>query len=84
VSRATIPGNLLTEGVFSVHPCMRIVTPSQEEFSVRATVSFQVIDTYGPDAARGDWPGNISGVIRPKLAWTTEYRPSDTGAAPGD
>lgn len=76
VSRAQIPGNLLNEGVLSIHPCMRTLSPSQEEFSVRSAASFQVIDTYGPDTARGDWAGNIGGVIRPRLEWMTEYHPA--------
>ncbi len=45
VSRAHIPGNLLTEGMFYVHAAMRTLNPNKHEFIVRDAVAFQIIDT---------------------------------------
>jgi lipopolysaccharide transport system ATP-binding protein len=43
-------------------------------------VAFQVIDSVDGDAARGDYTGNIPGVVRPMLEWTTRYSPSEQQA----
>lgn len=75
ISRAVIPGNLLSEGMLTIHPCMLALSPNQEQFSVSEAVAFQVVDSHDGDSARGDWVGNLGGVVRPKLDWTTEFYP---------
>jgi hypothetical protein len=34
------------------------------------------------ESARGSWVGRLSGAVRPKLDWTTEYKSAED--APGD
>jgi lipopolysaccharide transport system ATP-binding protein len=70
-STGWIPGNLLTEGLMLIGPCMRTVEPDIKHFYERDAVSFQVIDAPGQDTARGDYAGGIPGAVRPRLRWTT-------------
>jgi lipopolysaccharide transport system ATP-binding protein len=76
VSRARVPGNLLAEGLFAIHPAMKVFSPVREEFAVPSATTFQVIDTFSGDSARGDWAGNLEGVVRPMLEWDTPVSPS--------
>jgi len=80
ISRARIPGNLLTEGLFAIHPAMRVFSPIREEFAVPTATTFQVVDPFTGDSARGDWGGNLEGAVRPKLEWDTTVSPA--GQAP--
>ena len=41
---------------------------------VPGPVSFEVVDSFDGDSARGDYMGDYPGVIRPIVDWTTEYR----------
>lgn len=76
VSRVTIPGNFLAEGSLYVEAALTTLDPPIGQFAERDAVAFQVIDSLEGDAARGDWAGNLSGVVRPLLPWTTIYEPS--------
>ena len=42
-------------------------------FWVRDVVSFHVADASGTDTARGEWAGDMRGVVRPLLQWTTTF-----------
>lgn len=75
LSRAVIPGNMLSEGMLTIEATLIAVNPTEEEFSVLEAVAFQVVDSHDGDSARGDWVGNMAGVVRPMLEWTTEYVP---------
>jgi len=73
ISRAIIPGNLLSEGLFFVNTTMHCLSPIKTlEYHQREVVAFQVIDSLTGDSARGPWAGDLPGAIRPKLAWTTQ------------
>jgi lipopolysaccharide transport system ATP-binding protein len=72
VSTVRIPGNLLSEGPVIVSVGMETVAPKLFQFYVNEAVSFRVIDTLDGDSARGDYIGKISGIVRPRLEWTTE------------
>ncbi len=75
-SRGTIPGNLLSEGMFTVNVTMWTLQPARKmRYHVTDVVAFQIIDTFDGDSARGDWKGDLPGVIRPMLAWQTEFEP---------
>jgi len=74
-STAWIPGNLLSEGMLIVGPAISTMNPVIVHFFERDAVSFQVIDTLDGDSARGDYAGPISGIVRPMLKWTTQFRP---------
>lgn len=76
VSTAWIPGNLLNEGLASVE--VAIVELGLMKFVTRAgmpdAVSFHVQDPGEGDSARGRFSGQMKGVVRPLLEWTTEER----------
>jgi lipopolysaccharide transport system ATP-binding protein len=48
----------------------------------RDAIAFHVVDSLEGNTARGDYVGNVAGVVRPKLTWTTESR-SDAKALRG-
>lgn len=66
-----IPGNLLSEGRLSVLAGISTISPTVKRFSEKDVVSFQIVDSMNRDSARGDWGGEIPGVIRPMLNWVT-------------
>lgn len=71
-STGWIPGNLLSEGLLSVNVTLWTLEPvRQMEYHQADVVAFQVIDSLEGDSARGDFIGDLPGVIRPKLEWTT-------------
>jgi len=43
---------------------------------VQGPVSFEVVDSFDGDSARGDYMGDYPGVVRPIVDWATEYRPT--------
>jgi lipopolysaccharide transport system ATP-binding protein len=74
-STVWIPGNYLAEGSLSVGSAVTTFDPSVLHFYEADAVAFQVIDSLEGDSARGDYTGNIPGVVRPLLEWTTRYSP---------
>jgi lipopolysaccharide transport system ATP-binding protein len=75
VSTAWIPGNYLTEGTLLVCPSVSTIPPANVHFFVREAVAFQVVDSMEGDSARGDFTGELPGLVRPLLSWTTQYSP---------
>jgi lipopolysaccharide transport system ATP-binding protein len=75
VSSTRIPGNFLSEGMVFVEAANTTLYPTVSQFSVRDAVAFQVIDSHDGDSARGDWVGNLDGIVRPILKWDTQYAP---------
>jgi lipopolysaccharide transport system ATP-binding protein len=73
VSTGWIPGNLLAEGLISVNVTLWVLEPARKiEFHQRDIVGFQVIDSLEGNTARGDYTGDLPGVVRPLLKWTTQ------------
>jgi lipopolysaccharide transport system ATP-binding protein len=77
VCRAFIPGNLLQEGLYVVQAALITLDPVIIQFYVKDAVMFQVIDNNEGDSARGDYAGDIGGVVRPLLKWTNLFSPTD-------
>ncbi len=75
-----VPGNLLTEGMYSLIARLK-VRNGPKQFSEDA-VSFLVVDPADGTSARGHWAGAVPGVVRPKLEWRTEYSPVHKGSPP--
>jgi lipopolysaccharide transport system ATP-binding protein len=84
VSTAWVPGNLLAEGTLLVSVGLAVHSPPVSHFFEANVVAFQVVDINEGDSARGDWDGNVRGVVRPLLQWTTELQlvPPDTELSP--
>ncbi|QKT02477.1 ABC transporter ATP-binding protein [Ectothiorhodospiraceae bacterium 2226] len=77
VSSALIPGNLLAEGTVFINVAVVTLDPVVKVFHEREVTAFQVIDSIDGDSARGEWTGDMKGVMRPMLKWTTRYTPSE-------
>ena len=75
VSVASIPGNLLSEGMLFVSAGLLSLDPARNEFFLREAVVFQVVENEGSGSARGDWAGPFGGSVRPKLDWNTRFSP---------
>jgi lipopolysaccharide transport system ATP-binding protein len=80
-SVAWIPGNLLAEGTFFIHPVLMELENKAIQFSAPDAIAFQVIDSHDGDSARGDYTGRVGGVVRPLLEWQTSYLPAEEAAA---
>jgi len=65
----TLPGNLLNEGRYSINAIVLTDIMDIEVFAAEA-ISFTVHDS---GAMRKEYGGGWLGVVRPKLAWRTEY-----------
>jgi len=72
VATAWIPGNLLNEGLISVHVDVCSIGPTKlfHHAAARDLISFHVHDPGEGGSARGDFSGQLQGVVRPLLEWT--------------
>lgn len=76
-SRAEIPANFLAEGNFFVSVSAATFEPLVTHFNERDAVAFIVTDSLDGNSARGDFAGQMDGVIRPILDWKTEFGKND-------
>jgi lipopolysaccharide transport system ATP-binding protein len=74
ISTARIPGNFLSEGLHFVGAAMKTNARKGRYFYEREAVLFRVVDTLADDTARGDYGGQLSGVVRPRLDWETRFQ----------
>jgi lipopolysaccharide transport system ATP-binding protein len=76
VSTAWIPGNLLNEGLTSVDVgiCSLGGLKLQPHAGCSNAVSFHVQDLGDGGSSRGGFTGQLKGVVRPLLEWTTAER----------
>jgi lipopolysaccharide transport system ATP-binding protein len=74
VATAWIPGNLLNEGLASIDVaiCSLHLPKLHQHTAFYDVVSFHVHDPFEGDSARGQFGGQLRGVVRPLLEWTTE------------
>ena len=69
---------MLSEGTILVNTALWEWEPRRRlEYHEKEVVAFQVVDSLEGDSARGDYVGQLGGVIRPKLDWKTEWVPRD-------
>ncbi|MEM7220393.1 MAG: ABC transporter ATP-binding protein [Pseudomonadota bacterium] len=68
--RMRIPGNLLQVDTYTVN-CVLWAWGSRQvrQCHVRSALCFSVVEAANKDGARGEWLGNMPGVLRPKLEW---------------
>lgn len=72
-STAQIPANFLAEGNFYVSVSLITYEPLNVHFAERDAVAFLITDSLDGDSARGDFGGQINGVVRPILDWETKF-----------
>ena len=75
VSTAWIPGNFLAEGAHFVGVYCTSIETQRMMIRVDEVVGFRIVDSHDGDSARGDHTGEMWGVIRPMLKWTTKFVP---------
>jgi lipopolysaccharide transport system ATP-binding protein len=71
---AWIPGNLLNEGrtIVDVAVCTLHAPKLRQRAARYEAVLFNVFDPGDGDSARGQFTGQLSGLVRPLLEWTVE------------
>lgn len=85
VAEITIPGNYLAEGTMIINTAIWQWEPTRAiEYHVPEAVAFQVIDTLEGDSARGNYPGDLAGLVRPKLDWRTERNETSDAVLRGE
>lgn len=74
-STVWIPGNLLSEGMLFVTSGVTRVDPEEDQFCERDIMAIHVVDETGDKpSARGDWPRDMGGVVRPMFNWSTQFK----------
>ena len=73
-SRARIPANFLSEGNFFVNVSAATYEPLNIHFTERDAAAFIVTDTLDGNSARGDFAGQMDGIVRPILVWETDEK----------
>jgi lipopolysaccharide transport system ATP-binding protein len=71
-SSVSIPGNLMSEGMFSMDFAISTLDPVIVHVREGGLFSFTVQDPGEGDSARGAFGGHLPGVVRPLLPWKTE------------
>jgi lipopolysaccharide transport system ATP-binding protein len=71
-SIVTIPGNFMSEGMFSVDVAISTFDPVLVHVHERGLFSFRVYDPGEGDSVRGTFAGPLPGAVRPMLPWKTE------------
>jgi len=79
-TRCTLPGNFLNEGRYSINAIV-LTNVTNAEVYAREVISFIVHDT---GAMRKEYGGGWVGVVRPKLAWRTQYLHPLNGKSDGE
>src|SRR5262249_22703843 len=71
---AWIPANLLNEGMATVDVAVASFGTAKfrQHAALYGAISFQVYDPGDGNSARGRFTGELRGVVRPLLEWTTE------------
>jgi lipopolysaccharide transport system ATP-binding protein len=71
-STVTVPGNFMSEGMFSADVAISTADPVIVHVLERGLFSFRVHDAGEGDSLRGAYGGPIPGAVRPMLPWKTE------------
>jgi lipopolysaccharide transport system ATP-binding protein len=68
----TVPGNFFSEGRVIVKVAMGTYLPFEAHFQESDVVAFTVVESTGGDTSRGDYAGQLPGIIRPLINSRTE------------
>jgi len=69
---AWIPANLMAEGTVFVFAGISTISPTVKHVREQDVIAFQIVDNASGNSARGDWGGEMPGVVRPLLQWITK------------
>ncbi|GEC73660.1 lipopolysaccharide transport system ATP-binding protein [Flavobacterium flevense] len=69
-----IPENLLAEGVILVGVAIVTHNPFQVHFHERDCIAFNMIDDQIISPTRGEYVGNLPGIIRPLMKWDSKNK----------
>jgi lipopolysaccharide transport system ATP-binding protein len=81
IGKLHIPADMLNEGTMFVEPCVLTLEPARTQFYEPNAVAFHVTESFRTESARGDWDGEIAGVVRPMFPWTNDYTPDDSAVS---
>ena len=76
-SCVVIPGNFLAEGIMYVSVAITTLSSMFVHFFEREVVSFQVVDQSDGESVRGNYAGNLPGIVRPMLEWQSTFTSSE-------
>ena len=68
-SRCRIPGNFFAEGGVFVTAAVSSLEPTVVHAIENDAVAFHVFDASEGDGVRGEWVGDLPGVVRPMFEW---------------
>jgi lipopolysaccharide transport system ATP-binding protein len=71
-STVTIPGNFMSEGMFSMDFAISTFDPVIIHVLERGLFTFTVHDPVEGDSVRGTYAGPMPGAVRPMLPWKTQ------------
>lgn len=71
-STVWIPKNIFSEGVILVGVALVTHDPFEVHFHQRDVLAFNMVDDLTNSPGRGDYVGDMNGVIRPLLEWRTK------------
>jgi lipopolysaccharide transport system ATP-binding protein len=71
-SSVTIPGNFMSEGMFSLDVVISTFDPVIVHVCERGLFSFSIHDPAEGDSMRAAYAGPMPGAVRPMLPWKTE------------
>jgi lipopolysaccharide transport system ATP-binding protein len=69
---AHVPGDFWNDGTIMIGVAVSTMDPVIVHVYEPDAIGFDVIDSFSPDSARGDYTGPMPGAIRPVLRWTNE------------
>ena len=78
-STAWVPGHLFAEGTYLISVGLTTRDPYADHLFAQHAVACRIIDPHDGTGARGDWVGNLPGVVRPLLKWSTTFTPPESG-----
>jgi lipopolysaccharide transport system ATP-binding protein len=74
LSTCWIPGNLMTEGTFSLRiSIVEVQMPVKVHVFEEDILAVQVVDPMKADSARGRIAHDYPGLVRPRLKWNTSF-----------
>ena len=75
-TRCCVPGNFFAEGGIFITAAVSSFEPTVVHAIENDAVAFHVMDPSEGDGVRGEWAGDLPGVVRPMLEWQVTEEPA--------